>query len=60
MTDRVVKDFMRDEEGFLRQATFHEVVRLMAYFRQRALEALTPQEQEFYADRVQQLSLRVA
>jgi hypothetical protein len=49
--------FVQDEGRFLARANWDDLQRLVVEFRKRELEALTPQERDFYSDRVRQVWL---
>ncbi|RYG62005.1 MAG: hypothetical protein EON60_01445 [Alphaproteobacteria bacterium] len=56
--ETVVRNMLRDEEGFLRRAGPRELTQAVLYFRNRAAKATTPQMRDFYLDRAHQFSLR--
>ena len=54
----LVRQLLRDEEGFLRRASPRELTQAVLYFRTMASKAVTPQARDFYLDRANQFSIR--
>lgn len=56
--ETIIRNMLRDEEGFLRRAGPRELTQAVLYFRSMAAKATTPQMRDFYLDRAHQFSLR--
>lgn len=56
--ETIIRNMLRDEEGFLRRAGPRELTQAVLYFRTKAAKATTPQMRDFYLDRAHQFSLR--